>query len=837
MPGCKGLPGWIVLLCALGLQAQAEAATWYVAPGGSGQGSAAAPFGRIQDAADAAGPGDVVSVAPGVYHETVTVTHSGTAAAPILFRSEQAGAAVVSGADPVGPLSAGGASGSWSTGTVPAFTSALGQEEQCFAGRSRLTLARWPATPADALSSPNLALISNVANPSTLGYDNAAQMWVVQADVTLDRPLPAGDWVNALVELNVGTSYDKVSGVVTAQGSSADGAALLTMVYYTAGESVHGGNEVYLFKVSAALASAAGQWVRNGSSLLVRAPGDADPNGADIECKQRDYAFDLSGAAYVTLQGFTVFAATVTTDHDSGDPAEGPANWTLHTGQGNVAAASHILLDQLTVDTPNSIDNLFGNIHAQWTNNSGVVLSGSYNTLQNSTILYADANGVSLAGVGNRVLNNRIAESDLVGCECAGINTGFRGVNNLSNILPSQWGWTWNIGEEIAGNTIERSGRALINISALASSSAQPSRVHHNLLSGAVLQTYDNGAIYSTAYPGETARVPQAGLEIDHNISTASPVGIYLDVYSSGFLIHHNIVTGPGEPQLQDATMILNSGSSHQIYNNTLIAENGNSYSIWDWMPVLNDSGTTVRNNILFWLPALVCLPGCEDHDLVWDGVSGSATDPLFSNAASADYSLRPGSPAIDSGTAVPGITDDSRAGSQAALGTPDRGAVEYGTPSWVPATSGDTTAPTVTLSTPVDGASYKLNQTVKAYYSCSDNGGSGVARCTGSARNRETIDTSCAGNHTFSVTAIDRAGNRATQLIHYAVGDSSAAGCSAASGSSSGSSSAGSTPASGSGSSATTTSPAGGGGGGAAAPDALLLAALLALARRARRR
>jgi hypothetical protein len=523
--------------------------------------------------------------------------------------------------------------------------------------------------------------------------------------------------------------------------------------------------------VGAALATSSGQWVRNGSGLLVRAPGDVDPNTADIECKQRDFAFDLTGASYVTVQGFSIFAASITTDDNSGDPAEGPANWTLHTGQNNVAAANHILLDQLRINTPNSIRNLFGNVTAQWTNNTGVVLSGSYNTLQNSFIFQSDANGVSLAGVGNRVLNNHILESNLVGCECAGISTGYRGVNTLTGILPSHWAWTWNMGEEIANNVIERSGRALINVSALGTSSATPSRVHHNMLSGAVLQTYDNGAIYSTAFPVETARVPQNGLELDHNVITASPVGIYLDVYSSGFLIHHNVITGPGEPKLVDSMVIINSATGHQIYNNTLIAENANSYAVWDWLPVLNDSGVTVRNNVLRTGASLLCIPGCEDHDLVWDGVAGSATDPRFNNAPSADYSLSAGSPAIDAGVAVAGVTDDTRSGSQPVTGAaPDQGAIEYGTPSWVPATTGDTTHPSVTLSAPVNGATYKLNQLVKAYYSCTDNGGSGVARCSGTARNREAIDTSSTGVKRFTVLAVDRAGNSTNILYQYTV-------------------------------------------------------------------
>ena len=56
------------------------------------------------------------------------------------------------------------------------------------------------------------------------------------------------------------------------------------------------------------------------------------------------------------------------------------------------------------------------------------------------------------------------------------------------------------------------------------------------------------------------------------------------------------------------------------------------------------------------------------------------------------------------------------------------------------------------------------------ASYSCSDNGGSGVARCTGTVRNRETLDTGSTGSKSFTVTAIDRAGNTVTTTRHYTV-------------------------------------------------------------------
>lgn len=93
--------------------------TLYVAPGGDDGNPGTdpgAPLATLQEAADRAAPGDLVSIAPGVYRESVLVTTSGTAAQPIVFRGSGAGA-VLDGADAT--IAAGvpwtaGAGGTWS---------------------------------------------------------------------------------------------------------------------------------------------------------------------------------------------------------------------------------------------------------------------------------------------------------------------------------------------------------------------------------------------------------------------------------------------------------------------------------------------------------------------------------------------------------------------------------------------------------------------------------------------------------------------------------------------------------------------------------------------------
>ncbi len=728
-----GALGAAVLLA----QPDASAATWYVAAGGSGKGTSAAPFGTIQAAANVAKAGDVVLVAPGTYRETVRVSHSGTAQAPIVFMSQQPGQAVVSGANTVDPFKAATSGTGW-TATIPTFVSSQGQGEQCFANGTRLIEARWPYTPPQSLSSPAFAVVTSVVSDEQVSGSPEPYLQKYQAVVKIAN-LPAGNWTGAGIRLLLGLGYQQVTGQVTASA-----AGELTITYLSSlGDTVMPYSQFFLYG-SAAAFTQAGEWLLNGKQLELRAPGDVNPGTVDIECKQRDFAFDLSGQSYITLEGFTIFAASITTD----DTAS-----TIRTGT-SIAAASHIELDALDVETPNSIRDLGGDPWSQWTNNTGVVLSGTDNLLTNSSISNADGNGVSLAGVGNQVLYNSITDSNQAGTECAAVSTGYSsgGVR------------TYNQGEEIGYNTLSRSGRALVEMSSLGSSTAQPSRIHHNLMTGAVLQTYDNGAIYGFQYAQSSF---QDGLEVDHNRISASPVGIYLDNNSSGFLVHHNLLSSPGEPGLTDGVMIINIGTNHLIANNSFYPERSGMYSIYDSYGTA-DTGVVIRNDI-FLIPNYVGTSAEADHDWGWNGVAGSSSDPQFTSITDANFAPLAGSPVINAGVAIPGVTDDTRPGAQAVVGLPDIGAIEYGSPSWVPSAAGDTTPPTVTLTTPAEGATYTVGQAVFAAFNCGDSG-SGVAHCNGTMRIREAVSTAAAGSFSFTVTAVDYAGNTTSVVNSYTV-------------------------------------------------------------------
>ncbi len=80
----------------------------------------------------------------------------------------------------------------------------------------------------------------------------------------------------------------------------------------------------------------------------------------------------------------------------------------------------------------------------------------------------------------------------------------------------------------------------------------------------------------------------------------------------------------------------------------------------------------------------------------------------------------------------------------------------------------GDVTPPTVTLTTPADGAVYTPGQAVTADYSCADE--TALASCTGTIASGASIDTATPGRRSFSVTGTDTAGNPTTVVHSYTV-------------------------------------------------------------------
>jgi hypothetical protein len=76
---------------------------------------------------------------------------------------------------------------------------------------------------------------------------------------------------------------------------------------------------------------------------------------------------------------------------------------------------------------------------------------------------------------------------------------------------------------------------------------------------------------------------------------------------------------------------------------------------------------------------------------------------------------------------------------------------------------------PSVSIASPVNGASYGQGQVVAASYSCPTASGTSVT-CSGPVANGATIETSTPGTHTFTVHATDSDALTASQTVSYSV-------------------------------------------------------------------
>lgn len=78
---------------------------------------------------------------------------------------------------------------------------------------------------------------------------------------------------------------------------------------------------------------------------------------------------------------------------------------------------------------------------------------------------------------------------------------------------------------------------------------------------------------------------------------------------------------------------------------------------------------------------------------------------------------------------------------------------------------------PTISLTVPASGATYKLGKTVHAAYTCSEGGdGPGIASCVGSLAAGSLIPTGTPGPKTFTVIATSIDGLSETRIVHYVI-------------------------------------------------------------------
>jgi len=465
------------------LSGSLPASAYFVAPNGndSNPGTITQPYLTIQKCATTVASGSICYIRAGTYTETVT-PNSG-----VTISSYDGETVTIDGTDAVTGWTV--YQGSIYQATV---TLSTGDTNQVFANGQMMTEARWPN--GDDLFHVNWATAQT-------GTSDAAGLLV-------DSNLPAINWTGARIHLWSGTDpWDPQTGViVTSQLGqltyTVDGTSFCPYVCAQAG------GYYYLFGILGAL-DRQREWtyVASSTTLYFWAPGGADPNTLSVRAKQRQYAFDLSGKSNVTIQYINLFGSAITSDASSMN--------NIINGI-NAQYVSHFTT--LPDDTGHPTSSWYA--HAF---DSGIVLDGSGNTLENSTIAYSAGNGVALIGNNNTAKNNLIHHVDYMANYSSGVT--FSGA-----------------GQEAQYNTIYATARFSMYAS-YNMTGAQD--ISYNNLYNSMMISRDGGEIYA----GTSAN----GTEIHNNwlhdsqslvpgaADTYAITGVYIDDDAIGFEVDQNV--------------------------------------------------------------------------------------------------------------------------------------------------------------------------------------------------------------------------------------------------------------------------------------------------------
>jgi gliding motility-associated-like protein len=636
-------------------------------------GTATQPFATIQKAASVAKNGDVVKIRSGTYRESITPANSG-----VTFQNDNGANVVVSGLNTV--------TGNWTVHNgniykisinLPAAnnfnertngSNTVILANQIFQNGEMQHLARWPkANTMDDLFD------RTKFRPRT---STAAFGLTSLTDAGIPQNLTGG-WISMSGWILTQTRQIKSQsgGTITYDPTVEYAGDQFRQFYYVCG--------------ALSLLTQAKEWHYQGGVLYLWQNGGGAPT--NVEYKARNWGFDLRGKSNIIVSGLTFIGCDpVTTDF----------------------ASPNITVDNIKASymNHNFLQMLPGANYFLSAKQVGLKLLGPGSVLKNSELAYGGAHGVWLG-------SNTRAENNLIH------HIAYDGMWGAA-VMP----WEGNTGGQvITKNTMHTLGRSGINVADNVGSHLNMDISYNDVYNHTRLNL-DNGAIYGGMM------VDLTGTRIHHNwfhdigVQSIGPLmgvqvtGVYVDQACGPVTLDHNVQWGnstsiAGADWYAEIKNEHRNTGGHKLYNNTFWSNPVYSTYI-TWVTTPND---VQRNNI--YRHNVNVAQGASPGNIA--NVLLTGVDPQFlgTGGGGLNFRLKPTSPAVNTGIAIPGITDGS-------VGTPDIGAYELNGEAWVAGYKAVTqavtpnNAPTGAITSPVANQSFTVGSTVNITATASDNDG-----------------------------------------------------------------------------------------------------------------
>ena len=639
-----------------------DAQTYYVATDGNDQADGldvSRPFKTIQKAASVMKPGSVCKIRGGLYRETVKPAWTGLAGAPLAFEAYNGENVVISGADPV----TGWTSHSGSIYKAPMNWTIGRYNDQVIVDGKMAWVARSPNVDEDYNPNPYLTFcgagvykfkswqneLEPVAIPSLVcvgGGSGSGSSFSMPIGQDGSNPLPAALFNRSANFFSGGLIsirnywYSGI-GEITGSTSSATNTTVTGVKTNSMWSTTNGPGFVsYVL----GLLDAPNEWYRDSAlkTLYLWAPGGGDPSSHLVEAKKRILGFDLRGKQYVNLIGIRMIATSLSLESANNCIIDGcHFKYVCHCDEYNWWEVG--------------AEGFWHNPFDPYMGYAGIFVSGSNNVIKNSSVIGSALSGIILNGKYNTVTNCRIHSCDYIANYQAGVSFMQR-----DRLDPND-----GMGNVVSHCSIKGCSRANIQVAQAAkpATPANRTRIEYN----------DLGlAAYGSNETGNIAAQASGQVEVSHNwmhdvgFLQNCDIALEYDQGARGWIIHHN-VCWKGTPLLSGVKeglhFFLDFGDADaKVYNNTWINSCEPARGALDtaWPGYIADGG--IGHGALNMLYA-------RDDTAKW----------MFANAKNNDYSLRTGSPAINAGKVLPGLTAETTVPD----GQPDLGAYEFGQPVW----------------------------------------------------------------------------------------------------------------------------------------------------------